>query len=232
MKTLAIFDIDETLIHTRKGWPGVFGASIRRVLGEATVAQVDEREFTHVTAAGIVQEIYQRRLGRQATASELQAICDAQLQRLDAVPPPPPVEGARALLSMLQQSPGFRVAIGSGNFGAVMRYKLRATGFDEDRYPMGSCDDDISRAGLIHAAVARAERLVGHGFERIVYVGDALWDVVTARTMGLPLVGVAADGDCARLTDAGVSHVLKDYRDTEAVLNALTEARVPAAAAP
>jgi len=232
MTTLAIFDIDETLIHTRKGWPGVFGASIRSVLGDVAVAEVNERDFTHVTARGIVQEVCQRRLGRQATASELQAISDTQLERLAAMPPAAPVAGARALLPSLQQDPGFHVAIASGNFGAVMRYKLQATGFDEDRYPMASCDDDLTRAGLIHAAIARTERVVGHGFERIVYVGDAHWDVVTARAMGLPLVGVAANDDGARLTAAGVSHVLTDYRDTNAVLKALVEAEVPAAGAP
>jgi phosphoglycolate phosphatase-like HAD superfamily hydrolase len=227
MATLVIFDIDETLIETRRAWRGTFRSSVRRVLGSMPDARYTG--FAHMTAAGMARELCERQLGRHPTAREVAAICEAQLDALRAAPsPPPPVRGAAALIERLLGTPGWAVAIGSGNFDAVARYKLRVTGFDPERHPIASSDDDVSRAGLIRVAMARAEAAAGHHFERTVYVGDASWDVETTRAMGLPLLGVAADGDGGRLRSAGVSHVVTDYRDPDHVLEALAAARVPA----
>ena len=61
-------------------------------------------------------------------------------------------------------------------------------------------------------------------FERIVCVGDGVWDVHTATSLGLPCIGIGTGGRAERLGSAGASHVFPDFTNLEAVLNALEDA--------
>jgi phosphoglycolate phosphatase-like HAD superfamily hydrolase len=60
-----------------------------------------------------------------------------------------------------------------------------------------------------------------------VLVGDAGWDVRTARSLALPFVGVASGQDGDNLRTAGASHVIGDFLDVEQVLRCLEQATVP-----
>ena len=61
-------------------------------------------------------------------------------------------------------------------------------------------------------------------FERIVCVGDGVWDVHTATSLGLTCIGIGTGGRAERLGTAGASRVFPDFTNLEAVLNALEEA--------
>ncbi len=49
-------------------------------------------------------------------------------------------------------------------------------------------------------------------FDRVSYVGDQVWDVVAAQTLGFEFVGVRVDGDVDRLHLAGARTVIRDFR--------------------
>jgi phosphoglycolate phosphatase-like HAD superfamily hydrolase len=78
------------------------------------------------------------------------------------------------------------------------------------------------------AAVSRARKFYGReGFDRVVSVGDGLWDVRAARNLGFSFLGVGRGADAELLRAAGASHVLEDFTDYGLLLRCLTEAEVP-----
>ena len=98
-----------------------------------------------------------------------------------------------------------------------------------DEIPAGFVEDSIWRDQLLLAALMRAQaHYEVDRFERVVYVGDASWDVRTCRQLGWPLVGVGGKKQRHMLTQAGTSHVIEDFSDYELFLRALDEAQVPA----
>ena len=64
-------------------------------------------------------------------------------------------------------------------------------------------------------------------FARIVCIGDGVWDVRTAASLGLPCIGVGTAGRAERLAAAGATRVVPDFTDLEAVFNALEDATPP-----
>ena len=67
-------------------------------------------------------------------------------------------------------------------------------------------------------------------FARIVCIGDGVWDVRTATSLGLPCIGVGTGGRAERLAAAGATRVVPDFTDLEAIFNALENATPPMSA--
>jgi len=64
-------------------------------------------------------------------------------------------------------------------------------------------------------------------FERIVSIGDALWDVRTARRLSFAFLGVGCGESAAMLHQAGARHVIEDFADYDQLVRFLNEAQIP-----
>jgi phosphoglycolate phosphatase-like HAD superfamily hydrolase len=75
-------------------------------------------------------------------------------------------------------------------------------------------------------AATRAQG-VGAAFERIVSIGDAVWDVRAARELQWPFIGVATGPAATILRHHGATTILADFSDLSGVLTALAGAKPP-----
>jgi len=226
---LVVFDVDGTL--TRTAGTGADFVCYARALAEVwgiTTTREECNEVRHVTDRGTAEELVARRLGRTIGPEDLVPLHTRFMELLaDALPDDPAtlaVPGAAAILDHLRAA-GHGVAIATGAWEASARLKLTRAGIPLDGIPLAACDQHPAREAIMYHAIARAGGRERHG--RVVYVGDAPWDVRATRRMGLPLVGLDYGGS-GRLDAHGVSVVLRDYTDVDAVLRALADARPPA----
>ena len=68
----------------------------------------------------------------------------------------------------------------------------------------------------------------GIAFDRLVYVGDGIWDVRAARRLGIGFVGIGEGDREIQLREEGAEIVLPDYEDRDAFVQAiLSQARGP-----
>jgi len=87
--------------------------------------------------------------------------------------------------------------------------------------PTATADDAVSRAAVIRVAIDRAWREYAVvQFGHVVSIGDAPWDLRTARELALPFVAV---GNRCGATSAG-ARMIADYQDAPSALRALTDA--------
>ena len=94
--------------------------------------------------------------------------------------------------------------------------------------PAAYAEDGLSREDILKAAVSRS--LEQHGvscFERIVSIGDGLWDVRTAGRLNFAFLGIGCGESATRLEQGGATHVIEDFSDYDQVLKSLLEAEVP-----
>ena len=185
----------------------------------------------HVTDCGLARWLCTRHLGRapephELTALELRFVGILRAELARAPERFAPIDGARGIFDQLQ-SAGWRVALATGAWGASARTKLGAAGLPVAEMPMACADDAESREDIVRLAWQRAEAQTGSRFDRVVSVGDAPWDVRTARSLGLPFVGIGAGAREERLRTAGAGTVLPHLADSAAVLAALAAASIP-----
>jgi len=233
---LAIFDLDGTLTQTNEVDALCYVRAVDEEFGiDAT--GMDWADYTFVTDIGITNQMFQERLGRSPSEDEVVRLQARLIRLLEEVHGGSPeafseVAGAAAALQWLHRQPDWKVAIATGCWQCSARLKLRAARIDADAIPATGGDHGHSREEVVQAALTRAA--AAHGvetFERVVSVGDGIWDVTTAIRLKLPFVGVRIDGHEGALRRRGVTHVMRDYTDTEVLLRSLREAQVPRAEA-
>ena len=220
---LVLFDIDGTLTRGTRG-DTLFEQVVTRRLGIDRI-DTDWGSYPHATDSSICRALLERHNGG-ATPGDVAGIHDEYVATIEAhLGQREPIAGAAGALAHLEAR-GFAIAYATGNWNAAGLAKLRAAGLPADRFPLAGATNIESREAIMQDGVDRAA--AHHGvaaFERVVYIGDASWDVQAARNAQMPLVGIADPVE--RLRAQGVSHVLPDYRDLEAFLDAVRGATVP-----
>jgi phosphoglycolate phosphatase-like HAD superfamily hydrolase len=103
---------------------------------------------------------------------------------------------------------------------------LVAAGIDISSLALASSSDASTRTQIMQIAAARAQG-AGAAFERIVSIGDAVWDVRAARELQWPFIGVATGNAATILRHHGATTILTDFSDLSGVLTALARAEPP-----
>jgi hypothetical protein len=132
-----------------------------------------------------------------------------------------PVPSASLVLSKLLTSSEHHITYAGGAWTASALFKLQSAALPTQHIPYAFSDDDESREGIMAIALNRAEKLYSQAFSSIVYVGDGIWDVRSAKKLGYQFVGIASGDEAEILQNAGASFIFPNYDEPESFLAAL-----------
>jgi phosphoglycolate phosphatase-like HAD superfamily hydrolase len=230
---LAVFDVDGTLTDTSRIDETCFLRAMASTLDLHDV-KTDWVSYDNCTDAGIVRQAFTSRFGRLPTDGEIAEFIHEFVRQLDlSYRTEPrnfsPIPGADALIGALRLCDGWSVSIATGCWAESARFKLTRAGIPLDGAAFASCTDSPSRQEVVRISVGRAEAQYGGSFERIVLVGDAVWDVRTARSVKLPFVGIGVGQAAEKLRRSGAVAVLPNFLDISTVIQQLSSALVPVA---
>lgn len=231
---LAIFDVDGTLTKTVSIDDKCFTQAFAISKG-ITGIDTDWTKYHYPTDSGITLQIFREKLGREPNSEELRKLkrCFINLLKKRSLSDPQDfteITGASSLLKCFRKEPGWAIAIAAGGWPEPATLKLQAAGMGINDFPTVFADEGISREEILEKAIKKA--LIYYrqkNFKKIVSIGDGLWDVRTAIRLSIPFLGIAGGKRAALLRKAGVSHILKDFRDYNRFLHYLNEAQIPKA---
>lgn len=231
---LAIFDIDGTLTATNSVDDECYIRAVAETL-DLDHGVVDWSHAPHISDSGIARYLWSSHRGCNPEPREVADLRERFLailrHELDRAPERfAAIDGATGIFSHLR-SAGWCVALATGGWSASAALKLRAAGVVASHVPMACADDAEAREDIVRLAWQKAEKISGTPFQRVVSVGDAAWDVRTARSLGLPFVGIASGEAANRLRREGATTILPDLAHRPAVLEALRSASAPVKAA-
>lgn len=228
---LILFDVDGTLTESFALDAAVFLDTVRKTFGFRDISE-DWSSYRHVTGAGVLREIVETRLGRPPTLEEVRRVhscIEASLRTgIEEAGGIRPIPGAGQILARLLGSPSeYAVALASGNWSTVARLMLDSAGLQVDGILGAYSDDELAREDICRLARRRVEERRGCIFERVVYVGDGVWDVQAARALGYGFVGIGRGAAAVKLREAGAVEVQPDFLDAEAFLAAVERVATP-----
>jgi phosphoglycolate phosphatase-like HAD superfamily hydrolase len=228
---IVIFDIDGTLTATSAVDGQCFVQALDEVWGVRDV-EPDWSVYPHCTDRGIAGHVFRQAFGRRVKSAEVAALRErfvallrqalgADAGRFRQTP------GAEAALAALGCE-GCPVGIATGGFRRSARLKLAAAGLDVRGIPFASSEDGLSRESIVRRAVRRVEAAWdGDPRGEVVSIGDGVWDVRTARNLGIPFVGIGTGRVGERLRAAGAVTVWRDLAPLAEGACALEQAALP-----
>jgi phosphoglycolate phosphatase-like HAD superfamily hydrolase len=224
---LVMFDIDGTLTQTCQADEACFVQALREVLGFTDI-NTDWASYPHCSDSGILEALFQMRLGRSPLPAEISTVQGRFVSLLTAATvaqPFKPVAGARDFLNSLTSSSAFAVSLASGGWECSARFKLASTGLDFPQIRAAFSDDVHAREGIMQASLARAAQSRSRdSFDAVIYVGDGVWDARAARNLGFRFIGIAREpAGVERLYAEGAHHVFADYLDVDSFMAVLHE---------
>ena len=224
-----IFDIDGTLVHSDKLDSQCFADTYKTIFGQ-TFPSIDWRDYSHVTDDTIFGTVFENHFSRSATASEKQRFQEHFVANITTERKRQPeafyeVPGARAMVEALSGDERYRVGIATGGWQAPAKVKLDYVGINFAEMPAGYADGNPTRPHIIRMAVNQAKAQYGEP-AKIVYVGDAIWDLTTCQEMEIPLIGIRVKGDLKFFTELGVEFVFSGYEDLDAFQEAIEAVEV------
>lgn len=230
MKNLALFDVDGTLIEYNRLDTRAYTEAVKRVLGIDRLEE-DWSTYTHVTDKGIIWQLYQSLFSREPDDTLVDEVKRQYLRSMrERVQAGNgihrPVAGAPEALDALRKSDEWQITFATGGWRDAACLKLKKAGLSPEGIPLFSADDSCIRTEIMKKAIETLSGRNGEdGFGRVVYIGDAVWDVTASRELSIPFLGVGKKID--RLIESGASHAVVDYSDLPRFLLALHECMVP-----
>lgn len=225
---LVIFDIDGTLTNTYKIDENCFVRAFALEFGIFGI-QTNWAEYAHTTDSGITQQIFLEKLKRLPSNEELVRIearfisllQEAFINNQDLFSEIP---GSANVLAKLQLNPDWCVAIATGGWCESAKLKLQKANLQIEGIPLASANDALSREDIIKTAIIKAKNIYQvEKFQKIVFVGDGVWDVKAAYQLNIAFIGI---GD-TKLTNVGATKVMKDFTKLEEFMKILQAAAIP-----
>ena len=228
MKNLVVFDIDGTLTETTQVDDQCF---VQSFVDELEITDLDTNwsQYPTVCDSGITQHIFRTHLGRMPSAIEIVRLQRRFVSLLEHAYEREPqffteVPGAGAAVQSLRQHPDWAVAIATGGWQVSALFKLNKAGIRVEGLPAAFADHGVTREVILAAAMVMARHTYQQQhFARIVYIGDGVWDVRTARRLNLDFVGVAKGEREAALRAEGARAIMRDFKDFDQFRQTLEE---------
>jgi phosphoglycolate phosphatase-like HAD superfamily hydrolase len=229
---LVVFDLDGTLTATSAVDESCFVQAFADSLAIHHLS-TNWLDYDHATDSAVTSQAFQTHFGRKPESTEISKVVERFVELLSGhhdldsalfaeIP------GALAFLAELHENPEWGIALATGGWKRSAEFKIRAAGLPLAKFPAAFAEDGPSREAIVQTAIDRASAWYQcREFERIVSVGDAVWDVRTARQLKLPFLGVADEPRATLLRENGARHVVEHFLDPARCLQLLGDAIVP-----
>lgn len=231
-RNLAIFDIDGTLMHSAGHDVSLFRDAHSHHVGEEAI-ESHWGNFAEMTDHAINSEFFDRVHGRAPSNTELSEIKRTFIEFVKETHQQDPskfapVLGAIEAVRHLAAHPDWAICFASGGWEVSASFKLSTLGISAEEHPGAYGDAHSTRLSLVTSAIDDAKSVHRQdGFDHIVSIGDGEWDVIAARELNLPFVGVASWVDPECLRTAGALDIIRNFEECMPVDRYLLGARVP-----
>ncbi len=184
-----IFDIDGTLVESFGFDDACYVAAVREVLGDVYIHD-DWSQYKNVTDTGSLRQIMEEnKIQEKEQIKEVRTKFGELIrQYLQNGGKCLPKGGAIHLINKLLDAEDYEVGFATGGWRHTAKMKLQHAGFNLKNAILTSSDDGDERVVIMKKCLLQ----LGHCFQRVVYIGDAEWDMQATKTLGWHFIGVGS----------------------------------------
>lgn len=206
-KSLIVFDIDGTLTDSVKEHQKAFTESLFDI--GINEINADYKSFKHHTDSFIAKEIYKENQKVPFSIEKRNQFEDRLFDKIKRITFHE-VKGAKALIDTLEKETEYGVCYATGSLRRPAEHKLSSIGIECKAWQLVASDTILERENIVKKAIKNSSQNYHvTNFEKIISVGDGVWDLFTAKNLDLEFIGVG-EVNKELLIQNGASKVLRD----------------------
>ena len=209
-KNLIVFDIDGTLTDTVHLHQMAFKKGLQ-FIGVSTYNDAFST-YKHHTDLHIAKVIYESNTGNPFLPATIHTL-DTFLYEEIKQAPIQEINGAKKLVEKLELHTDFGVCFATGSLYQPAVLKLNRIGVSFDPFQLVASNTIEERENIVNQAINNAKRYYNTPqFDRIIAVGDGLWDLFTAKNLNLEFIGIGTSNQAIMQANGMLIH-FKDLQD-------------------
>jgi len=207
-KKLIIFDIDGTLIDSVSGYHEV----IINAMTDLGIAEVDTNfnALKHHTDSYALKYNYENFFKKELPLALLNDFEKRIVFYLNQQPKTNAIEGVSEILMQLEGSE-YAIAFATGSLPESAIYKMKSAGLNMNAAVLATSKTSFSREGFVLEAIDKAKKAYNVvNFEKVISVGDGIWDLKTAQNLNLEFIGIGIKNKAVMETH-GMENWFEDF---------------------
>ena len=189
-QNLLVFDIDGTLLDSENVHQTGFVNALHAIGVE--FVNTNWESYTHLTDSFIAKENYESDVNRGFSKQMLLQF-EAEFMKLIHDCKVTQIAGANAFLQRIIKDTNYAVCFATGSMLLPAKLKLDRAGIVFDQALLEASNNYFTREEIVNSAIAKAKNYFNApSFERIISLGDGIWDVKTAQNLDIEFIGIGA----------------------------------------
>lgn len=188
-KNLIVFDIDDTLTHSAK----IHQEAYLKAMIHFGFSQINTNwgDYKHHTDSYILKVNYEKNLERNFNESFIERFEFIMEEKFRLLKPISEIEGAGRMLKLIEDSNDFEVCFATGSLLVPALLKLKQAKLPFHQELLSTANDAFKREDIVENAINKAKSFYGvNEFNEVISVGDGIWDLQTAKNLGLHFLGI------------------------------------------
>ena len=209
-KSLIVFDIDGTLTDSVKAHQKAF----RETLFQIGVSEINSefKSFKHHTDSFIAKEIYEQNQNEPFSRERAELFEKGLTERIKLTSFRE-IRGAKSLLDTLELDSEFGICYATGSLRNAAKHKLNSIGIQYEDWQLVASDRIYERENILRKAILNSSKHYDvETFDRIISVGDGLWDLLTAKNLKIEFIGVG-EKNKEVLMQNGAKLIVRDLQE-------------------
>lgn len=188
-KNLIVLDIDDTLTSSEKKHTD----SLLYAMNQMGIYEIDTnwKNYKNATDSYIVKVNYEKTFNKEFSLDLLVDFENIMTTRFLEYEDSKEIVGAKKMVDFIVNETEFGVCYATGSLFKPALLKLQQAAINFSEEVLEASNKILTREGIVNSAIDKAKEIYDvENFEHIISFGDGLWDVTTAKNLGVHFVGV------------------------------------------
>ena len=208
-RNLIVFDIDDTLTKSEFQHQKAYVDTM--IDFGITEINQDWKSYDHVTDSYILKENYEANFQKKFDFSFIPDFEEKMTASMLELPKTESIKGANEIVNFFMREIDYAICFATGSLLAPALVKLEQATINFVPDLVEASNTIYTRENIVKSAIKKAKNYFQvTTFENIISVGDGIWDLKTARNLGIHFLGIR-DKSLAYFKEENIKSHITDW---------------------
>ena len=210
-KNVIVFDIDDTLTKSEEQHQTAYVNAMKH-FGMTDINQ-DWKSYQNVTDSYILKEVFEHNFQKAFDLGMIPDFEEKMTTEMLSMQETESILGANAIVDFFLKETDYAICFATGSLHKPAMLKLEQAGINFIPELVEASNSIYTREDIVRSAINKAQKYFQvNAFDQIISVGDGIWDLRTARNLGVHFLGIR-DKNLEDFKREGIKSHITDWED-------------------